>query len=35
MNIEVILFGVFPYVAMAIHLVESIRRYRQLRFSFS
>ncbi len=35
MNIEVILFNVFPYVALAIHLTESIRRYRQVRFSFS
>lgn len=35
MNIEVILFSVFPYVALAIHLTESIRRYRQVRFSFS
>ncbi|PIY47528.1 MAG: respiratory nitrate reductase subunit gamma [Armatimonadetes bacterium CG_4_10_14_3_um_filter_59_10] len=29
------LFQVFPYVALAVHLVESIRRYRQVRFSYS
>jgi len=35
MNLNVLLFQVFPYVALAVHLVESIRRYRQVRFSYS
>jgi nitrate reductase gamma subunit len=34
-NLDVILFGVFPYVAAALMLFESIRRYRQTRFTFS
>jgi nitrate reductase gamma subunit len=35
MNLDVILFQLFPYVAMGLFLYESIRRYRQKRFSFS
>jgi nitrate reductase gamma subunit len=33
--LDVILFQLFPYVAVVIFFVESIRRYRQRRFSFS
>lgn len=33
--LDVILFQIFPYVAAVIFFVESIRRYRQKRFSFS
>jgi nitrate reductase gamma subunit len=33
--LEIAAFQVFPYVAAVIFLVESIRRYRQTRFSFS
>jgi len=32
---DVIAFQIFPYVAVVIFFVESIRRYRQKRFSFS
>lgn len=35
MNMDIVLFQLFPYVAVGIMLVESIRRYRQRRFSYS
>jgi len=35
MNLDVILFQLFPYVAVAVALVESIRRYGRERFSYS
>jgi nitrate reductase gamma subunit len=35
LNPEMILFQVFPYVAVVVMLLESIRRYRQTRFSYS
>ncbi|MBI3909896.1 MAG: respiratory nitrate reductase subunit gamma [Armatimonadetes bacterium] len=35
MSLDVVLFQIFPYVAVTIALVESIRRYRQKSFSYS
>lgn len=35
MNFDVVFFQLFPYVAVGVMLIESIRRYRQRRFSYS